>query len=416
MVRFTLDRMADGGIRDQLGGGFHRYATDAHWLVPHFEQMLYDNAQLARAYLHAAAVVEGETGERYRDVAVGVLDYMLRELRRDDGAFAASQDADTEGIEGLTFTWRAPEIREVLGAEAARRSRRRTASPTTATGRTSRSCRGSGRAAMRRPRRPWRRRGRRCSSGVGLAPSPPATTRRWRPGTGWPSRRSPRPVGCSGRSGTRPRPCARGRRDRGRPARGRRLASAVVEGRPGGRGGRPRGLRHLADGLLALYETTFDERWFTLARGLADAILDRFADPAGGFFDTADDHERLITRPKDPQDNAVPVGRRDGDDGPAAAGGVHRRGPLPGRRGTGDRHGRAVPGPLPDRVRPVARGGGVRGRRCGGGRGRRRSGRARDPRAARAGLVDVAAVPGAARPLPPTSPAHPRSRCCTTGR
>ena len=87
--------MADGGIHDQLGGGFHRYATDAIWLVPHFEQMLYDNAQLARVYLHAWAL----TGDaRYREVAEGVLDYMVRELTTADGAFAASQDADTDGV------------------------------------------------------------------------------------------------------------------------------------------------------------------------------------------------------------------------------------------------------------------------------------------------------------------------------
>ena len=124
VARRSLDAMADGGLRDQLGGGFHRYSTDAHWLVPHFEQMLYDNAQLARVYLHAWAL----TGDaRYRDVATGTLDYMLRELTTDDGAFAASQDADTDGIEGLTFTWRATEIREVLGDDAPTCSRRRTA-------------------------------------------------------------------------------------------------------------------------------------------------------------------------------------------------------------------------------------------------------------------------------------------------
>ena len=116
MARRTLDRMADGGLRDQLGGGFHRYATDGIWLVPHFEQMLYDNAQLARAYLHAWAL----TGDvRYRAVATGTLDYILRELTTSDGAFAASQDADTDGIEGATFTWRAEEIRSVLGDDAA---------------------------------------------------------------------------------------------------------------------------------------------------------------------------------------------------------------------------------------------------------------------------------------------------------
>src|SRR5262249_50707964 len=116
MVRYTLNRMADGGIHDQLGGGFHRYATDPIWLVPHFEQMLYDNAQLARTYLRAWATLGVD---RYREVAIGVLDYLLRELRRDDGTFAASQDADTDGVEGATFTWTAEEIRDVLGIEAA---------------------------------------------------------------------------------------------------------------------------------------------------------------------------------------------------------------------------------------------------------------------------------------------------------
>ncbi len=97
MARRTLDAMADGGIHDQLGGGFHRYATDAIWLVPHFEQMLYDNAQLARVYVHAWQL----TGDRrYRDVALGTLDYLARELLTADGAFAASQDADTDGEEG----------------------------------------------------------------------------------------------------------------------------------------------------------------------------------------------------------------------------------------------------------------------------------------------------------------------------
>ena len=132
VARRSLDAMADGGLRDQLGGGFHRYSTDARWLVPHFEQMLYDNAQLARVYVHAWAL----TGDaRYRAVATGTLDYMLRELTTDDGAFAASQDADTDGIEGLTFTWRAPEIRRGARRGGARCSRRPTASPTTATGR-----------------------------------------------------------------------------------------------------------------------------------------------------------------------------------------------------------------------------------------------------------------------------------------
>jgi len=102
MVVRTLDGMAAGGMYDLLGGGFHRYSVDERWLVPHFEKMLYDNALLVPVYLHAWVVV-GE--ERYRRIAEETLEYMLRELRLPHGGFASAQDADTEGVEGLTFTW-----------------------------------------------------------------------------------------------------------------------------------------------------------------------------------------------------------------------------------------------------------------------------------------------------------------------
>jgi uncharacterized protein YyaL (SSP411 family) len=102
----TLDAMAAGGMYDLVGGGFHRYSVDRTWLVPHFEKMLYDNALLASAYLHAW-VVTGK--ERYRRVVEETLDYVLRELALPEGGFASAQDADTEGVEGLTFTWTAEE-------------------------------------------------------------------------------------------------------------------------------------------------------------------------------------------------------------------------------------------------------------------------------------------------------------------
>jgi uncharacterized protein YyaL (SSP411 family) len=105
-VRLTLDGMAAGGMYDLVGGGFHRYSVDPQWLVPHFEKMLYDNALLVPPYLHAW-LVTGE--ERYRDVAEATLDYMVRELRLPSGGFASSQDADTDGVEGLTYTWTAEE-------------------------------------------------------------------------------------------------------------------------------------------------------------------------------------------------------------------------------------------------------------------------------------------------------------------
>jgi hypothetical protein len=106
MVTQTLDAMAAGGMYDLVGGGFHRYSVDREWLLPHFEKMLYDNALLAAAYLHGWVV----TGyERYRRVTEETLDYMLRELRLPEGGFASAQDADTDGVEGLTFTWTADE-------------------------------------------------------------------------------------------------------------------------------------------------------------------------------------------------------------------------------------------------------------------------------------------------------------------
>jgi uncharacterized protein len=102
MATRTLDAMSAGGMYDLVGGGFHRYSVDERWLVPHFEKMLYDNALLVPVYLHAW-LVTGE--ERYRRVAEQTLDYLLRELRLPEGGFASAQDADTEGVEGLTFTW-----------------------------------------------------------------------------------------------------------------------------------------------------------------------------------------------------------------------------------------------------------------------------------------------------------------------
>jgi uncharacterized protein len=109
MVRKTLDEMAAGGMYDLVGGGFHRYSVDARWLVPHFEKMLYDNALLGSVYLHAW-VVTGE--DRYGRVVEETLDYMVRDLRLPEGGFASAQDADTAGVEGLTYTWTPEEIEE----------------------------------------------------------------------------------------------------------------------------------------------------------------------------------------------------------------------------------------------------------------------------------------------------------------
>jgi uncharacterized protein YyaL (SSP411 family) len=133
-LQLTLDRMAEGGIYDQVGGGFHRYAVDSIWRVPHFEKMLYDNAQLALVYAAASVHARGseltltatfnharplnELAGRYRRVAMETLDYVLREMTGPEGEFWSAQDADSEGVEGKFYVWQESEIRQALDAEA----------------------------------------------------------------------------------------------------------------------------------------------------------------------------------------------------------------------------------------------------------------------------------------------------------
>lgn len=116
MTRHTCRKMAEGGMYDQLGGGFHRYSTDERWLVPHFEKMLYDNALLSRQYIH----LYQQTGDDfYRHIVIETLDYVVREMTDANGGFYSTQDADSEGHEGKFFVWTMEEIREVLGEEDA---------------------------------------------------------------------------------------------------------------------------------------------------------------------------------------------------------------------------------------------------------------------------------------------------------
>jgi len=117
MVTYSLEKMARGGIYDQLGGGFHRYAVDAVWLVPHFEKMLYDNAQLIRVYLHTYQVTGDEFFKR---IAVECLEYVCREMLDPSGGFYSTQDADSEGEEGKFFVWTPEEICQVLGEDLGR--------------------------------------------------------------------------------------------------------------------------------------------------------------------------------------------------------------------------------------------------------------------------------------------------------
>src|SRR5207248_9849272 len=122
MVLRTCDRMAAGGIHDQLGGGFARYSVDAEWLVPHFEKMLYDNAQLVQLYLDAHLVsISGTPGPRppaaFADTARDILDYVLRDMTHPDGGFFSAEDADSEGHEGKFYCWTKDEFSKLLSPE-----------------------------------------------------------------------------------------------------------------------------------------------------------------------------------------------------------------------------------------------------------------------------------------------------------
>jgi uncharacterized protein YyaL (SSP411 family) len=319
MVDLTLTRMASGGIYDQLGGGFHRYSTDADWLVPHFEKMLYDNALLARLYLHAWQVTRQPL---YRRIAEETLDYLAREMRHAAGGFYSSQDADSEGEEGKYFLWTPSEVKSVLGDEEGDlfcryfdvtpagnfegKSILNVKFDIGTAAAASRTEGASFRAAIERGRqRLFRAREQRVKPGRdekvlagwnGLALAAFAEAARVL------GREDYRQVAERNAGFVLNELC----RD-GRLLRSWRTA-------PSGETGRARLNAYLedyafcADGLLALYQATFDPRWFREARTLADVMLTHFADSEAGFFDTSDDHEPLFVRPKNLQDNAIPSG------------------------------------------------------------------------------------------------------------
>lgn len=315
MAEFTLERMAYGGIYDQLGGGFARYATDDRWLVPHFEKMLYDNAQLSRVYVHAWQLTGNPL---YRRIAEETLDYVLREMRHPDGGFFSSQDADSEGVEGKFYVWRPEEIRQALGDEA---ELFLLAYDVTERGNW------EGKNILHMPRA-LDEVARRLHMPLDALSARLAAARQElyqvRAQRVWPGLDDKVLTAWNGLM-------LAAFAEAGRVWQRSDYLKAAIENaeflwrtmrRPNGRlwrtwkaGNQARynayleDYAYLADGLLALYQTVFDERWFLWARELADTALAHFADVEnGGFFDTSDDHEALIQRPKDLQDNAVPSG------------------------------------------------------------------------------------------------------------
>ena len=295
MAVVTLDRMAAGGIYDQLGGGFHRYSTDERWLVPHFEKMLYDNAQLARLYLHAWQV----TGrEPYRRVVVETLDYLLREMQLPGGGFASSQDADSEGEEGRFFAWSWAEL-ERLGAAGAYGS-----SP---------AGNWEGRNVLwlegdldaERPAADVRQRLFEARSGRVHPATDDKVLAAWNGLAISALAEAGRVLGEARfvEAATRAAEFVLG--SMRLPDGG--LARSWREGRTSGPGFLD-DHAGMAAACLALWETSFDPRHVEAALELGRLTVERFADPAGGFFQSAAGGERLLTRPKEVFDNAIPSG------------------------------------------------------------------------------------------------------------
>jgi len=300
MATTTLDRMAAGGMHDHVGGGFHRYSVDGRWHVPHFEKMLYDNAQLAPAYLHAFQLTGND---RYQRIVEESLEYVLREMRHPDGGFFSSQDADSDGEEGRFYVWSWDELVATAGEDVAV---------------------WYGAA----PRGNW--------EGTNVLWVPPQS--------------GPEPEGLDqarnrllDRRSARERPATDAKilaawnglaisafaeagrvLDRADWIDAAEHAAAFLlthlvrdDGRllRAWRDGRTSGPAYADDhalvarALLDLYETTFDSRWFDAARGVAAALVDLFADrERGGFYQTGSDADALVLRPKQLFDNTVPSG------------------------------------------------------------------------------------------------------------
>ncbi len=301
MVTQTLDAMAMGGMYDQLGGGFHRYSVDNRWLVPHFEKMLYDNAQLARVYLHAWQV----TGDDfYRTITEETLDYVLREMTDPAGGFYATQDADSEGREGAFFLWTPDQIRDLLGDEAEAFMEAYGVSESgnfegenilefVGAMEERETFEGARQKLFQvREKRPHPGRDDKViTSWNGLMLAAFAEAGRVL------ERQDYRQAAVNNGEFLLDQLCT----PEGRLLHVWKDGQAKVNGYL-------EDYTYLIEGLIELYQTTFEPRWYIAAETFAETILTHFNDPEGGFFETSDDHEDLILRPKDLQDNAVPSG------------------------------------------------------------------------------------------------------------
>ncbi|MFO0850136.1 MAG: thioredoxin domain-containing protein [Gemmataceae bacterium] len=315
MATLALEKMGRGGIYDQIGGGFARYSVDAHWLVPHFEKMLYDNALLPPAYVDGFLV----TGDPFfRQITCETLDFVLREMTSPEGGFYSTLDADSEGEEGKFYVWSEAEIDRVLGEGLADFAK--SVYGVTAGGnfeghnilfrsksdeqdaKLQRMSVEEFRAKLvevkaklyaERAKRVWPGRDEKhltAWNGLMIAAFAHAGAALGEP------KYTDAAVKAADFVLTRLR-----------GANGR-LFRTCGANQPAKLAGYLEDYAYLCDALVTLYEATFDPRWVRVANELADAMLKHFADPAGGFYYTADDHERLLARTKDMQDGSIPSG------------------------------------------------------------------------------------------------------------
>jgi uncharacterized protein YyaL (SSP411 family) len=314
IVNTTLTKMANGGIYDQLGGGFHRYSVDDHWLVPHFEKMLYDNALLSRAYLDAFLLTKNSF---FRRIGQETLDYVLREMTSPEGGFYSSQDADSEGREGEFFLWTTNEVLTILGEEEGELFCRyygitpggnfegknilnvpRSADIAAKLNNTAEDhlleIIQRGRQKLFKARELRSRPGRdekvlTSWNGLMLRSFAEASNSLDRDDYRQTAVRNAEFLLSRLRHDGRLR---RSYRD------GQARFNAYLED-----------YACLVDGLISLYEATFDPEWIRQAEGLAGQMIQLFWDPKGaGFYFTSEDHEALIQRPKNFYDNATPSG------------------------------------------------------------------------------------------------------------
>jgi hypothetical protein len=314
MVETTLEKMACGGMYDQIGGGFHRYSTDAFWLVPHFEKMLYDNALLARLYLHAYQLTQRDL---YRRITQETLDYVLREMTDPRGGFYSAQDADSEGEEGKFFIWTPQQIGDALGNEEG--DIFGGFFGVTEAGNF------EGTNILNIPRKASlfaAEHGIPLEQLVSIIQRGKKKLLEVREQRVHPLRDD---KVLSSWNGLMLRSFAEAGATLGRPdylQAATNNASFLLEYlKPQGRllrtyrEGEAKLLGYLedyafvADGLVALYEATFKARWLVEAVKLADEMIELFWDEGvGGFYDTGKDHEALVVRPRDVFDNAQPCG------------------------------------------------------------------------------------------------------------